>query len=153
MKRVYSVFFPPYSEVGIPTFVHSRTMPKKIITMFSGKTPGSFPTSTTAFSSPLPHPPLSPLPPFSPLPPHSSPSSTRPPSHSDPVPPKDTEMSKEPVTADKFESEELVKLLEIIDKLREFGVSEDISLPQVCFLLDFFWILLDLRLQIGSAQK
>lgn len=39
-----------------------------------------------------------------------------------------------PVTAaaDKLESQELVKLLEIIDKLREFGVSEDISLPQVC---------------------
>lgn len=141
MERVYSVFSSPYSESGIPTFVHSRAMPKKISTMSSGRTPGSFPTFTT-FPSPLPHPPL---------PPHSSPTSTRPPSRSGPVPPKDPEMSKEPVAADKFESEELVKLLEIIDKLREFGVSEDISLPQVCFLLNFFWILLDLRLQIGSA--
>jgi hypothetical protein len=30
-----------------------------------------------------------------------------------------------------FESRELVRLFEIIDKLRECGVSEDISLPQV----------------------
>lgn len=30
-----------------------------------------------------------------------------------------------------FESRELVRLFEIIDRLRECGVSEDISLPQV----------------------
>ena len=31
-----------------------------------------------------------------------------------------------------FESAKLGKLFETIDKLRECGVSEDISLPQVC---------------------
>lgn len=48
-------------------------------------------------------------------------------------PPQPQPQPQPTMAADKLESEELVKLLEIIDKLREFGVSEDISLPQVCF--------------------
>lgn len=32
---------------------------------------------------------------------------------------------------EKLENADLARLLDIIDKLREFGVSEDISLPQV----------------------
>lgn len=38
--------------------------------------------------------------------------------------------------ADKLESPELAKLLEIIDKLRESGASEDISLPQLVVVGD-----------------
>lgn len=96
-------------------FFRSLIMPKKISTttttktMTSGSTPGSFP----------------------------QPSITQPP-HLSLAPPRDTETPPPVVTADKLESEELVKLLDIIDKLRVFGVSEDISLPQVYFLLYFF---------------
>lgn len=89
-------------------------MPKKINitrTMTSGSTPGSFPTFSPI---PMPSTILPPRPQFSAF-----------------VPPKDAELPQPAVAADKLESEELVKLLEIIDKLREFGVSEDISLPQV----------------------
>lgn len=131
MERVYSVFSSPYREVGVPTFFHFQTMPKNFTTitkkMPSGSTPGSFP-SFTALPVPLSSPPPPPLP--------SSTASYFP--HSGSAPHGSTEMPPNPVVADKLESEELVKLLEIIDKLREFGVSEDISLPQVCSLLYSF---------------
>jgi hypothetical protein len=36
---------------------------------------------------------------------------------------------------DGLDTEERVRVLEIIDKIRELGVSEDVSLPQVRMLL------------------
>jgi hypothetical protein len=38
---------------------------------------------------------------------------------------------------DDFDTEKRVRILGIIDKLRELGVSENVSLPQVCALHQF----------------
>ena len=55
---------------------------------------------------------------------------------SPPTPPEPASKDTKPLgNTQGFESRELVRLFAIIDKLRECGVSEDISLPQVHTLL------------------
>ena len=48
-----------------------------------------------------------------------------------------TRIPKSVGKTDGFESNELARLFNVIDKMRECGVSEDISLPQVCSVLEF----------------